>query len=97
VLNGELAGPLARVLSNPEILATRLDEESVLLNPADGRYYALDVVGSRAWELCDGSRTLAEIAEVVGAEFEADPAVVRADLAELFADMAGAGLVHTAT
>jgi hypothetical protein len=93
-LNGEFAGPQLRVRCNPEILATRLDEESVLLNPADGNYYALDVVGSRAWELCDGSRTVTEIAEIVGVEFEADPAMVRADLAELFADMAGAGLVQ---
>jgi coenzyme PQQ synthesis protein D (PqqD) len=96
VFNGEFGDPQPRVRSNPEILATRLDEESVLLNPADGNYYALDVVGSRAWELCDGSRTLSEIAEIVGVEFEADPAMVSADLAELFADMADAGLVQTA-
>lgn len=94
--NWKFTNPQARVQSNPEILATRIDEEAVLLNPADGNYYALDLVGSRAWELCDGSRTLTEIAAIVGAEFEADPAVVHADLAELFADMAGAGLLQTA-
>lgn len=95
-MNREFAGLQPRVRSNPEILATRVDEESILLNPADGNYYALDLVGSRAWELCDGSRTVSEIADIVGVEFEADPAMVRTDLAELFAEMADAGLVQTA-
>jgi pyrroloquinoline quinone biosynthesis protein D len=79
------------------VLARRLDEESVLLNPADGQYYALDLVGGRVWELCDGSHTLPEIAQIIGREFEADPAVVSADLEELLGDMAEAGLVEASS
>jgi hypothetical protein len=85
-----------RLRANQHVLARRLDEESVLLNPADGQYYALDAVGGRVWELCDGSRTLSEIAAIIGQEFDADPAVVSADLEELIGDMAEAGLVQAA-
>jgi hypothetical protein len=95
VLNSGPRDSQLRVRPNPEILATQLAEDSVLLNPADGNYYSLDGVGSRAWELCNGTRTLAEIAEIVGAEFGADPITVMADLAELFADMADAKLIQT--
>jgi Coenzyme PQQ synthesis protein D (PqqD) len=95
VLNTGPRDSQLRVRPNPEILATRLADDSVLLNPADGSYYSLDVVGSRAWELCNGERTLAEIADIIGAEFDANPATVIVDLAELFADMADARLLQT--
>jgi coenzyme PQQ synthesis protein D (PqqD) len=85
-----------RLRASGQVLARKLEEESVLLNPADGQYYALDPVGGRAWELCDGSRTLTEIAQIISREFEADPAVVTADLEELLGDMADAGLVEAA-
>jgi Coenzyme PQQ synthesis protein D (PqqD) len=87
----------SRLRANQQVLARRLDEESVLLNPADGQYYALDLVGGRVWELCDGSHTLPEIAQIIGQEFEADPAVVSADLEELLGDMAEAGLVEASS
>jgi Coenzyme PQQ synthesis protein D (PqqD) len=91
-----LIAATGRLRANQQVLARKVDEESVLLNPADGQYYALDDVGGRVWELCDGTHTLLEIAQIISREFEADPAVVSADLEELLGDLAEAGLVETA-
>ena len=55
----------------------------VLLNMDDGRYFALDEVGGRVWDLCDGSRTLSEIAAILAEEYEAPAETIERDLAEL--------------
>jgi len=65
----------------------------VLLNMDDGRYFALDGVGGRVWDLCDGSRTLSEIAAILAEEFEAPAETIERDLAELMNDLANEELV----
>ncbi|MEI6784981.1 MAG: PqqD family peptide modification chaperone, partial [Verrucomicrobiota bacterium] len=55
----------------------------VLLNMDDGRYFAMDEVGGRVWDLCDGSRTLSAITAILAEEYEAPAATIARDLAEL--------------
>ena len=65
----------------------------VLLNMDDGRYFALDGVGGRVWDLCDGSRTLSEIAAILAEEYEAPAETIERDLAELINDLTNEDLV----
>jgi hypothetical protein len=65
----------------------------VLLDMNDGRYFALDGVGGRVWDLCDGSRTLSEIAAVIGEEYDAPMETIERDLAELISDLTHEDLV----
>ena len=65
----------------------------VLLNMDDGRYFALDEVGGRVWDLCDGSRTLSEIAAILAEEYEAPAETIERDLAELMNDLTNEELV----
>jgi Coenzyme PQQ synthesis protein D (PqqD) len=65
----------------------------VLLNMDDGRYFALDGVGGRVWDLCDGSRTLSEIAAILGEEYDAPAETIERDLAELMSDLTHEDLV----
>ena len=71
----------------------RGDEGVVILNPNDGQYFSLDEVAARIWELCEGDRSVAEIADVVAAEYEVEPAVVSADALEFLGELTGEGLV----
>jgi hypothetical protein len=75
------------------IIAHRGDEELLLLDPEDGSYYALEEVGARIWELCDGKRRVADIAATLNEEFDAPPEAIRADLFELLEELSGRGLV----
>ena len=43
------------------VLRQEVSGSVILFHMDDGRYYALNEVGMRAWELCDGSRTLSDI------------------------------------
>ncbi|NUO62570.1 MAG: PqqD family protein [Gemmatimonadaceae bacterium] len=78
---------------NPRVLTQRAGELVVLLDPDSGEYFSLDDVGGRIWELCDGTRTIGEIAVAIGEEYDADPAAIEADAAELLAGLGEASLL----
>jgi hypothetical protein len=67
--------------------------KQVLLNLADGQYYALDEVGSRIWSLCDGTRVVADVVAVLCEDYDAPPATIESDALELLADLLDAQLV----
>ena len=67
----------------PGVVSQVVEGEAVLLDIASGRYFALNPVGSRIWELCDGTRSAAEVVEAICGEFEVDEDVARADLGEI--------------
>ena len=92
-VSGELSSHPRR---NAGVLSRRLKPNEpaiVLLDPKSGEYYTLDEVGSRIWELCDGSRSLADIAVVVGQEFDASAEVIQADVCALVRELADEALV----
>ena len=63
-------------------------DRPVLLYP-EGAVFLNDT-GRAILELCDGRRTVAEIAATLGARYDAD---VAADVAEYLADLAGRELI----
>jgi coenzyme PQQ biosynthesis protein PqqD len=62
------------------VIAQRAGERWVLLDMDGGQYYTVDEVGGRVWQLCDGSRSVADISAVVSSEYEAAPAVIESDV-----------------
>lgn len=52
------------------VVAQIVNGEAVLLNIESGEYFSLNLVGSRIWELCDGTRSTAEIVSVICDEFD---------------------------
>ncbi len=85
--------PQSRPRRAEGIVAQKIEDETVLLNPADGRYFTLDEVGGRIWELCDGIRSASEISAIIGEEYDAPPGVIEADVMELLGDLADEKLV----
>lgn len=75
---------------HPDLAWRNWDGEVIILTPAghdprapsellDGAEHDLNPVGSRIFELCDGTRDVAEIARCLVLEFEVEPAVAEAD------------------
>lgn len=75
------------------IVWRRGDAGVVVLNPNDGQYFSLDDVGGRIWELCEGERSIAEIAAILAEEYEADASVIQGDALELLRELRDEGLV----
>jgi len=69
------------------VLAQEAHGRTVLLRLEDGGYYALDEVGAMIWELCDGSRAVAEIVALLCEEFDAPESTVQEDVLEFIGDL----------
>jgi len=71
----------------------QVEGSSVLLDIDSGEYFTLNEVGGRVWDLCDGTRSVASIADVLSAEYDVDATTALLDADELLQSLAGAGLV----
>jgi coenzyme PQQ biosynthesis protein PqqD len=69
------------------VLAQKAHGRTVLLRLEDGGYYALDEVGAMIWQLCDGSRAVAEIVALLCEEFDAPESTVQEDVLEFIGDL----------
>jgi pyrroloquinoline quinone biosynthesis protein D len=76
-----------------QILTQHAADTLVLLDPESGEYFALGEVGARIWELCDGTRSVADLVEILCQEYDAPADVIQADLEELLAELIEAKLV----
>jgi len=54
---------------------------------ADGAEHDLNEVASRLWELSDGRRTVADLAQALVDEFEVDPATAERDSADFVREL----------
>jgi hypothetical protein len=92
--------PTTTLAKSPGVLAQQMqptDSTLVLLNPQSGEYYTLEAVGPRVWQLCDGKRTISEIAAIIAEEYDQSPQVIADDVLELLKDLMDEALVVTAS
>jgi hypothetical protein len=83
----------SRLAHREQVVFQQVSGKQVLLNLADGQYYALDDVGSRIWSLCDGTRAVKDIVGALCDEYDAEPTTIESDAMELLADLFDAQLV----
>jgi hypothetical protein len=89
----EACTPLIR---KPDLVAAAMDGETVMMSIERGEYFGLGGVGSRVWELLDQPSTLAQLTQVICAEYEVDAASCQADLHKFLAELLDNGLVAPA-
>jgi hypothetical protein len=78
-----------------DILAAQLSEaELVLLGPASERYVGLDPVAADVWAALETPRTLADLAAVLAAQYDAPPERIAADIAPMLAQLVDEGLLE---
>lgn len=70
-----------------------INDEAVILNLDSGIYYSLNEVGSKVWDLCDGSRDIKDITTAVCQEFEVEREAAEKDVLELMDDLIKEGLI----
>lgn len=67
-----------------DVVAREVAGEMVLLDLASGLYFGLDPVGSRIWDhLSEAPRSLAEVCDMVEAQFDAPREQIERDVAAL--------------
>jgi len=81
----------ATVPSN--VLIRFLDGESVLLNVETERYFGLDSVGTRMWQLATAAPNVNEALDQLESEYDAPRERLRADLSGLLENLVQNGLI----
>ncbi len=63
----------SRPTPHPQVAARVVDGAAVIVLADSAEVNVLNAVGTRVWELCDGARSVGEIAAVIASEFEVTP------------------------
>jgi hypothetical protein len=78
-----------------QVIAQQTCGTLVLMSIGRGQYYSLNELGSRIWQLCDGARSVAEIIQIIGDEYDVSPDRVQHDVLRLLQELAGERLVES--
>lgn len=87
--------PDARVVRMPDLIASEMDGDLVMMSIERGEYYGISGVGTRVWELLERPVTLAEIVAAICREFEVDTSVGEQDMRQFLEELLKRGLVQT--
>lgn len=68
---------------HPHAASRTYEGEAVVVIPGLGEYDILNSVGTRVWDLIDGTRTVEEIAKIIVDEYDVDSGKAVADVREL--------------
>ena len=74
-------------------MVQEVEGQAVLLDIESGEYFALNEVGKRVWDLCDGTRTVLQVADTIRSEYDVSADTALDDTGALLENLAGAGLV----
>lgn len=83
-----------RFVVSDDVVAREVGGEMVLLDLNSGQYFGLDSVGGRIWELLsERAHTLAELCDLIEAEFDAPRERIEADLLALATELKAQELI----
>ena len=82
------------VVASKDQLASGIGGETVILGLKAGRYYGVDAVGSRIWQLLQTPHRVAEIRDALVAEYEVERQRCESDLLALLEKMFAAQLIE---
>jgi hypothetical protein len=82
-----------RAVVPSHVLIRFLEQESVLLNLETERYFGLDAVGTRMWQLATTAPTVETALAQLGEEYDAARETLRTDLTNLLQHLVDNGLI----
>ena len=83
-----------RAQCSGEVLVQEVGGEAVLLDLASERYFGLDPIGTRIWQLLADAPSLQQVHATLCGEFDAPAERIQADLLALVGQLNEAGLVQ---
>lgn len=86
--------PAPKWQASTDLLSSKIDEEVIIMGLQTDKYYGLDAIASRIWELLEEPRSLDELVLLLCEEYEVEEAVCREETLALLQEMAKQKLVH---
>ena len=78
---------------DPGLPYQKLEEETIVVDPRTREVHLLNDTAARIWELLASARSLDELAETLGEEYDVPADELRAGVAELLAGLHDKGLL----
>ena len=72
---------------HPQVAARIIEGEAVIVLPESGQVTVLNEVGSRIWELIDGTRSVGEITKMIVAEYDVTAEQAERDVNEFIQEL----------
>lgn len=79
----------------PDLETRDMDGESVMMSIERGKYYGMDPVGSRIWELLDSPRSVSSLCDVLVEEFDIDRTQCMVQVIEFLERLSSERLIAT--
>ncbi|CAK0750735.1 conserved hypothetical protein [Gammaproteobacteria bacterium] len=79
--------PHALFIRNPAIVASSIEDETVMMNLSTNSYYGLDELGSRVWKLFDSPSSLSKLCSVLMQEYEVSSVTCHEQIAVLLEEL----------
>ncbi|MEM7058131.1 MAG: PqqD family protein [Pseudomonadota bacterium] len=91
-----MINPADKFIRSDAVTHADVENESILLHFERGEYFGLNAVGQTIWEALETPHSLDEVVSHVMNEYEADEAVIRADVTKLFDELCTNGIIVAA-
>lgn len=75
-------------------VSKKLNEVTIVMSIEEGKYFNLNRVASRIWEIIEQPKTIRQVVEQLLLEFEIAHDDCEREVKELIADLADLGLIH---
>jgi len=82
-----------RYCRNNKAISGRLHDEMVMMDPAQGKYFALNPVATRVWDLLETSHDIEEICTLLSEEYDIESGQCRQEVGVLLEEMNRLGLI----
>lgn len=76
-----------------QIIVQKGSNDVLLFSMEDGSYYALNEVGNRIWELCDGTHGVAQLISILAKEYDAPVKIIEMDVMEVLEELQSKNLI----
>ncbi len=77
-----------------EIVASDIDDEKVMMSVEKGRYYSLDRVGSRVWDLIQEPVMVSDLIDTLLGRYDVDRETCEEDVLEFLEELHDEGILQ---
>ncbi len=83
----------SKFIRNNNAISGRLNDELVMMDIRKGKYFSLNPVATRIWDLLGQPLSMEELCSQLTGEYDVDPGQCREEVQEYLEEMARLGLV----
>jgi hypothetical protein len=92
-MNNNKLPQITKYSRNTKTISGRLHDELIMMDIEQGKYFSLNPVATRIWDLLEKSMDMNELCNLLREEYDVDEALCRLDVGEHLNEMVKLGLV----